>query len=90
MEVVAVHRRKKIDHSASEKQSTCGGNSSSVQIDHSVTAKQSIYRGGGSSSQCLELMMMRMWLFSTLSETNKNCHRKKERCMKMCCCITSF
>jgi hypothetical protein len=50
MEVVAVHRRKKIDHSASEKQSICGGNSSSVQIDHSVTTKQSIYRGGGSSS----------------------------------------
>jgi hypothetical protein len=45
---VAVHRRKKIDHS--EKQSICGGSSTGVQIDHSVTAKQSIYGGGGSSS----------------------------------------
>jgi hypothetical protein len=48
VEMVAVHRRKKIDHS--EKQSICGGSSTGVQIDHSVTAKQSIYGGGGSSS----------------------------------------
>jgi hypothetical protein len=77
MEVVAVHRRKKIDHYASEKQSICGGNSSSVQIDHSVTTKQSIYGGGGISS--LELMMMKMWLFSTLSENQQKLPQEERK-----------
>ncbi len=64
-----MHRRKKIDHSASERQSNCGDNSSSVQIDHSVTASKASMEVVAAAAAMLRTHDdLERWLFSTLSE----------------------